>query len=346
MLLRKTAVALVVFSLVVLLALRSLNPDPNLIEFSGATMGTHYSIKLSADDSFHLKQYKSAVDDLLFRFERQMSTYQKHSELMQFNHYPVGKWFPATEGLIELIEESIQISQLTRGAFDVTVGPVVRLWGFGPDHTDNAVPSEAEINTRMSQIGFQYIDMDISNKALKKQKQLEVDLSAIAKGKAVDEVAHLLDSMNVTNYLVEIGGEVRTKGRRSTKRGWQIGIEAPLIGERAVQAVVSLQQDAMASSGDYRNFFEADGVRYSHTIDPRTGYPVRHNLAAVTVIRDSTSEADALATALMVLGPEEGYDLALRESIAAYFIIKVGSGFEMKMTPQFEPYLTQVPTTP
>ncbi len=344
MLLRKTAVAFVVFTIVVFLALRSLNPDPNLIEFSGATMGTHYSIKLSPNDSSELKYFKSAVDDLLFRFERQMSTYQQHSELMQFNRYPVGKWFPATKELVDLMQESLLISEITLGAFDITVGPLVRLWGFGADHKGNKVPSETEIDDLLNQIGYQYIEVDKINKALKKQKQLEVDLSAIAKGRAVDEVAHLLDSMDVANYMVEIGGEVRTKGRRSVERAWQIGIESPLIGERAVQAVVSLQQDAMASSGDYRNFFESGGVRYSHTIDPRTGYPVRHQLAAVTVIRDSTSEADALATAFMVLGPQEGYDLALKESIAAYFIIKEDSGFTTKMTPQFKPYLTQVAT--
>ena len=218
----------------------------------------------------------------------------------------------------------------------MTVGPLVNLWGFGPVPRGDTIPSDTEIREALQKVGYTKIHTQISPPAIKKDRpDIQIDLSAIAKGYAVDQVADYLDRSRVLDYLVEIGGELRAKGKNAEGTAWRVGIEKPVPNKRAVHQVLHLRDQAMATSGDYRNYFEKNGQRFSHTINPRTGRPITHNLASVTVINPSSMRADAMATALMVLGPEVGYELAERQKLAALFILRDSDGFQERATPKF-----------
>ncbi|MDH5499966.1 MAG: FAD:protein FMN transferase, partial [Gammaproteobacteria bacterium] len=227
-------------------------------------------------------------------------------------------------------------SEKTSGAFDITVGPLVNLWGFGPDGIVRSPPPDREIETAKTRVGYSHLQADCSKPAIRKDiPRLYLDLSAYAKGYAVDRISELLDKMEIADYLVEIGGEMKLRGFNAEKQKWAVAIEAPLQNERQVQRIFRITNQSVATSGDYRNFFESNGQIFSHTIDTRTGRPVRHGLASVTVVAETTAIADALATALLVLGPEDGMMLAQREGLAAYFLIRTSGGIEAKMSPAF-----------
>jgi thiamine biosynthesis lipoprotein len=221
----------------------------------------------------------------------------------------------------------------------VTVGPLVNLWGFGPGRGEDRVPSATEVEEARARVGYARLEVRDPPPAVRKAiPDLYVDLSAIAKGYGVDRVSEYLESQGVGRYLVEVGGEVRGRGRNARGTPWKVAVERPAEGERAAYAVVEVDGVGVATSGDYRNFFEKDGRRYSHTIDPATGRPVTHALASVTVVSDTCMTADALATGLNVLGPEAGYALAEREGIAALFIVREGQGFARRATAAFARY--------
>jgi len=236
-----------------------------------------------------------------------------------------------------VVQAALDVSRTTDGALDVTVGPLVNLWSFGPESREPAVPSPAAIAERLAAVGWSRLEVRLDPPALRKRSgELEVDLSAIAKGHGVDVLAGLLEARGCLDYLVEIGGEVRVRGHRADGAPWTIGIEAPDTGARRVAEVLTPGDAAVATSGDYRNFFEAGGKRYSHTIDPRTGRPIEHGPAAVTVVADTCTLADAMATALMVLGPEAGRALAVREGLATLFFVRRNGGLERLTTPAFD----------
>jgi thiamine biosynthesis lipoprotein len=235
--------------------------------------------------------------------------------------------------MLKVVEEAQRVARLSEGAFDITVGPLVDLWGFGPSGATEE-PSEERLAELVAIMGYEQITVDPVNGTLRKAvPECRIDLSAIAKGFAVDEVAAALDREGFSSYMVEIGGEVRTRGRKASGEEWLIGIERPDADGRAVYTAIQLTDLALATSGDYHNFIVRDGVRISHTIDPRTGRPIAHDLASASVIHSSCMTADALATALEVLGPEEGFALAQRQQIPALFLIRKGEMvFEEKST--------------
>lgn len=306
--------------------------------YSGLTEGTSFHIKVSKlPESVISEQLKHQIMELLDEINGQMSTYLEDSELSSFNQNTSTDWVPVSAPLFIVLKEAQRISQLTNGAFDVTVGPLVNLWGFGPDPTKFAAPDDALIQERLNKIGYNYLSIkEEESLAVKKtMPDLYVDLSAIAKGYTVDQVGLLLEKNGITDYMVEIGGEIRVRGKNASSEPWHIAIEQPTSNERVIEKVVGITDIAMATSGDYRNFFEANGVRFSHAIDPRTGRPITHKLASITILSKTTMEADALATAIMVLGPDEGYKFAERHNIAAFFIIKKDSGFDEKSTRAF-----------
>ncbi len=300
-------------------------------------MGTSFSIKISSfPDNIPQKQLKSQIDSVLNEINQKMSTYLDNSEVSQFNHSQSIEWQHSSEDLIRVLLEAKKVSDLTQGAFDVTVGPLVNLWGFGPDPRVFKSPEKNKIDQRLNQVGYKKLLID--KKLLKIKKiipDLYLDLSALAKGYAVDKVAELLEEHGFLNYLVEIGGELRLKGKNISDNPWQIGIEKPVVNGRLIQKVLPVTNISMATSGDYRNYFEDNGVRYSHTIDPRTGKPITHKLASVTIFTNTTMEADAIATAIMVLGPQEGFDFAEKYKIAAYFLIKTDDDFKEQSTSAF-----------
>jgi thiamine biosynthesis lipoprotein len=309
-----------------------------LTEFDGDTQGTTYHIKVvDLPSTLSPETARSAIEAELDDVTRHLSTYTPDSELSQFNRSRGTGWVPASAGLVQVLAEARTISELSHGAYDVTVGPLVDLWGFGPGDTGERIPSEAEIDAARARVGYTHLDTRPVPPAIRKDiPDLFVDVNSIAQGYTVDRVAERLDQLGIANYLVEIGGELRGKGLNQLGGHWRIGIERPTPGERAVYTIIRIADVGVSTSGDYRDYFERDGRRYSHTIDPHTGRPVSHRLASVTVVSETTMRADALSTALMVLGPDDGYRVAEQAGLAACFIINTDGGFTDRETTAFD----------
>jgi len=311
-----------------------------LSEFNGLTMGTSWRVKVvGLPDTISHSSISRSIDSTLTAISESMSTYDEKSELSRFNSSSGTDWFAVSEALVEVLGAANEISRLTGGAFDVTVGPLVNLWGFGPSGTVGKAPDENKIELARARTGYARMELRQAPAAIRKHEPgLYLDLSSIAKGYAVDRIAELLEQQGIEDYLVEVGGELRGKGHNERATGWRVGIERPTDTDRVVYAAIELDGSGMATSGDYRNYFEQDGQRYSHTINPVTGRPVTHRLASVTVVTSSAMRADALATALMVMGPQEGYALAELAGIAAFFIVKADKGFTDRSSSAFVQY--------
>lgn len=299
-----------------------------VLVLEGATMGTTYSVQIvDPPAGVDLDALQRAIDAELEAVNETMSTYRSDSELSRFNGAPADAWVPVSEALGEVVATAKTIGAASGGALDVTVGPLVNLWGFGPDLSTKDLPSEAAIAASLQRTGLEKLRVRLDPPALRKARaDLYVDLSAIAKGYGVDRLAALLAGAGIENLLVEIGGELYGRGVNGRGQPWRVAIERPEAQVRRVLKVVPLRDTGMATSGDYRNFFELNGVRYSHSIDPSTGWPVRHELASVTVLADSATAADGWATALLVLGAERGPALAESEGVAALFIERHADG--------------------
>ncbi|MEW6998156.1 FAD:protein FMN transferase [Colwelliaceae bacterium BS250] len=303
---------------------------------TGYTMGPIvYTVKLIADkQNAEQLQLAQKVDDLLVSINKQMSTYDANSELSKFNQYQGLESRTVSTELGQVLTESIRLAKQTNGALDVTVGPLVNLWSFGPENRTEKVPSEDLIARTKMHIGIEKISLK-DGKLAKNDSKVYVDLSAIAKGFAVDKVAELLEQHGFNDYLVDIGGEMRLHGVKANGSNWHIAVEKPIAGARAVQKLIIPGNNAVATSGDYRNYFEQDGIRYSHTINPESGWPINHKLVSVTVVHPSSMTADGLATAIEVMGPEQGFKFATEHNIAVYLISKTDDGFSEQATPEF-----------
>ncbi len=319
------------------------NEKSQLSVINGLTMGTSYSIKINKQLSdSDRKRLKQDIESILDGINRKMSTYLPDSELSEFNRSQSTSWHVLSGELYEVLEKARSISVITAGAFDITIGPVVNLWGFGPDETTGRIPSAEVLQATLNHTGYQYVRLQPASSAARKEyAEVYIDLSGIAKGYAADRIAQHLERNHIDDYMVEIGGEIKAKGRNGKGTSWRIGIEKPVTDQRNVQRIIQLNNSGMATSGGYRNYFELDGKRYSHTINPKTGKPVSHNLVSVTVLHDDAATADALATGILVMGMEGGYKLAERENIAAFFIIRSDDGFDEKYSTAFRPYLLE-----
>ncbi|NWA70360.1 FAD:protein FMN transferase [Serratia proteamaculans] len=316
---------------------------PEQVNLDGKTMGTSYSIRyVTGDDTPSATKMQAEIDKRLELVNDQMSTYRPGSELSRFNaSRAVDKPFPVSAATTEVVLEALRINRVTDGALDVTVGPLVNLWGFGPEGRPDKVPSTAELEQRRAWTGIDKLSVQ-GNALVKSIPELYVDLSSIAKGYGVDVIAQYLQSQQVKNYMVDIGGEVRTRGHNGEKKPWRIAIERPTAGmEQKAQLVIQPGEMSIATSGDYRNYFEQGGVRYSHTIDPVTGRPIHHHLVSVTVLSPTCMAADGLSTGLNVLGPERGMALANLMGIPVFMIVKTAKGFEERYSEAFKPYLNK-----
>ncbi|MCH2183448.1 MAG: FAD:protein FMN transferase [Mariniblastus sp.] len=339
----------------------SASANAQSFEITGRTMGPiEYRVVVSGESTEKLPQdtARQMINAELQQVNRLMSTYLADSDVSRFNRSDSTDWFTVDALTAQVVQRSIDISQVTRGAFDITVGPAVALWNFGAQQQATAqLPSEKELQQVRAVVGYGKLSVRQEPPALKKEKAgVQIDLSAIAKGFAVDQVAGALDRSGVTDYLVEVGGEVRTRGDNLQGGPWRIGIEKPTEAGRDVLAVAALENQSLATSGDYRNFQLIDGRRYSHTIDPRTCRPVEYGLASSSVVQDNRANdgcmtADALATALMVLGAgqQEGEDVRQRcldfcrdQNITGFFVRRDQSvseggsaGFSTFSTPGF-----------
>ena len=278
------------------------------------------------------------IDAALDVVDLSMSTYKTESEISRFNALSVNASQQISADFAHVLNVSESVWQQSNGAFDPTVGPLVDLWGFGPVPGDNVVPTDDQIDAALAAIGYQHVQL--ADGQLAKSSPVRLDLSAVAKGYAVDQVADLLEMLALPDYLVEVGGEMRLSGFNPKGQPWRIAVEQPTVIPQ-VQRIIELGDVAMATSGDYRNYFEVDGVRYAHTIDPRTGRPINHSLASVTVLAPTCAEADAWATALTVLGEEQGLAVAEQLNLPVYMLVKVEAGFKAVSSSAFAPYLTE-----
>lgn len=314
------------------------------MDFRGETMGTTYTVKLTTlPGGTSAAQLKRLVDEALMEVNRRMSTYDPNSELSRWN--AAGEdWFVVSEDTARVVAEALRISRLSEGALDVTVGPLVKLWRFGPGAlpAEATAPSPERLEAARALVGYQRVDVEINPPRVRRRiAGGSVDLSAIAKGFGVDRAAEVLEAAGVEDYMVEIGGEVRTRGCNPTGAPWTIAIETPRPDARAVFRVVRLRDASLATSGDYRNYREIEGRRFCHLIDPRTGKPIDHQLASVSVIHASCMTADAWATALSVLGPEQAMRKAEENALDVMLIVRVGDGFECRTTPGFAALLAE-----
>jgi len=326
--------------LLVLLLLTGCSRQAEPVRIAGGTMGTTWHVTyLPGEEAADPLEVHAAIQTELDAINQSMSTYLPDSEISQVNTAAVGQAVALSPPFAQVLGAALQVAEASGGAFDVTVGPLVNLWGFGPGDAVSAPPPAATIEQARQNVGAGKVEL--SGNALTKRAALVLDFSSLAKGYAVDRVADYLAAHGIDDFLVEVGGEMRLSGMSPRNTPWRIAIEEPRAAGRSVASAVSLSDTAVATSGDYRNFFEADGQRYSHTIDPRTGYPVTHDLVSVTVLHEQAMYADAWATALTVLGAVEGRAVALEHGLAVYFIQRKGDEFVHSHTPAFAPFLEQ-----
>jgi FAD:protein FMN transferase len=321
------------------------NPIDDEIALTGLTQGTSYSVRTYCPT--RQPDLHAAIDAELARIDAEMSTYNPDSTLSRFNSSAPGPWQPVSADMARVVAAAQQLAEQSDGAFDVTVGPLVNLWGFGPGGDISAAPSADAIRAAREQIGHGYLHVRMQPPALRKDRALYVDLGAIAQGYTVDAVAALLQARKCSSFMVEVGGEVRAGTAKPSGQGWRVGIEVPdptSLGR--IQRVLTLTNAAVSTSGDYRDFVDLDGKRYSHTLDPRSGAPVTHDLASVTVIHSSTMWADGFATLLDVLGPQNGLQFARDHHLAAQFTERTATGYVESTTPEFVNFANEASKSP
>ncbi|WP_144210492.1 FAD:protein FMN transferase [Shewanella donghaensis] len=322
-----------------LFLLTACGTEDEIVSLSGNTMGTTYHIKVVRNERLPTTDLLQAeIDFALELVNDQMSTYRPKSELSQFNMLTVNQSLTVSADTITVFKEGLRLYDTTNGALDITLGPLINLWGFGPDKRPTEIPTPeqiARVKDKADINGFNIKGLKLT----KTNPDIYVDLSSLAKGYGVDKIASLLNKYNVDGYLVEIGGEISVKGVKNDGSPWRIAVEKPSTEGAVIQQVVEPGNMALATSGDYRIYYEENGERFSHLIDPRTGYPIKHKLASVTVLHPSSMTADAYATAMMVLGTEESLALADREKLPVMLIEKDEDNYEVFYSEAFAPYI-------
>jgi thiamine biosynthesis lipoprotein len=308
----------------------------------GKTMGTFWRVSIAGVDAAKQSGLRTQIQAQLDGDDRLLSTYKADSALSRFNQSRSTEPYPVTEAMSDIVTESLRIGAKTSGAMDITVGPLVNLWGFGSDKQPVKTPTQAQIDAAKALTGLQHLT--VINKAGQQWLQkdlpgLYVDLSTIGEGFAADHLARLMEQNGISRYLVSVGGAVVTRGTNADGKAWRVAIQKPTDRENAVQAIVDLNGHGISTSGSYRNYYELEGKRLSHVIDPVTGAPIQHKLASATVIATTAMEADGWDTGLMVLGMEKAKEVAQKEGLAVYLIAKEGEGFTTWMSPQFKTFL-------
>ena len=317
--------------------------DPPAI-LTGQIMGTYYRVTIAENlPPPKLDHLATFVEGKLTRINHLMSTYRDDSEISRFNRFESSEWFDVSSETAFVVSKALEIYEASNGRFDITVSPLVELWGFGKDKERDKPPSHVEIKKALESIGSHHLHVRLEPPAIRKAiPTLEIDLSAIAKGFAVDLVSKELRAKGITSYLVDIGGEIRAGGAKAADRPWKVAIESPVSNGETVKTL-PLVGRSLATSGSYRNFFESHGNLYSHTIDPKTGYPVNHATVSVSVIAKDCLVADAWATAFMIFSAEESLDLADRLKIAVFLIQGDDTGLTELQSKQFARLTNNVP---
>jgi FAD:protein FMN transferase len=307
---------------------------------SGPTMGTTYTVKVTAPPaSVDGARLRKTIDDVLAQIDGSMSGYRADSEVARFNASASTQWYEVSAELATVVRGALDISEKSGGAFDITVAPLVAAWGFGPAGRPQALPSAEQIAQAGASVGYRKLHVRLDPPALRKDvAELSIDLNGIAPGFAVDRMADRLLALRVESFMIDIGGEIRARGRNGRGEPWHIAVEHPVDTRRTPYAGVWLDDASVSTSGEYRDYYERDGRRYSHTIDPRTAQPLDRAAGSVVVIAASTAMADGWATALNVLGPRDGLALAAKEHMPVLFIEREGDGWRSESTPEFERY--------
>ncbi|MGY4663086.1 thiamine biosynthesis lipoprotein [Pseudomonas chlororaphis] len=317
------------------MALAGCGRGDSLESFGGPTMGSTYSIKYVRRAGLAApSEVQAQVERILAQVDRQMSTYRSDSDIERFNDLPANSCQAMPAAVLRLIEIGQQLSRDSQGAFDLTVEPLLNLWGFGPQGRGEAVPSDTALAQVRQRVG--YTHLRIEGDQLCKDAAVEVDFNSIAAGHAVDRIAARLAEMGIDSYLVEATGELKAVGRKPDGSAWRIALEEPRDDRQLAERVIAVDGYGVSTSGDYRNYFQRDGQRYSHAFDARTGRPVEHGLASVTVIHPAAVMADGLSTLLLILGPERGWDYAEKHDIAAFFVIRADTGFVTRSNRAFD----------
>ncbi|MBP5943609.1 MULTISPECIES: FAD:protein FMN transferase [unclassified Pseudomonas] len=322
--------------LVVLVAVLSgCGNGDSLENFGGATMGSTYSIKyVRHAGQADATRLRSEVEGILGEIERQMSTYRSDSDIERFNALPANTCQRMPAPILELVRVGEQLSEQSEGSYDLTVEPLLNLWGFGPQGREEKVPGAAALAEVLRRVGHQHLRID--GEQLCKDAAVEVDFNSIAAGYAADTIATRLEAMGIDDYLVEATGELKAKGKKLDGSPWRIALEAPRDDQQVAERIINVDGYGVSTSGDYRNYFLQDGRRYSHTFDARSGAPVLHDLASVTVIHPSALMADGLSTLLLILGPERAWAYVEKHDIGAFFVIRADTGFVIRTSKAFD----------
>lgn len=307
---------------------------------TGRAMGTTWSVKfVQPDPALDPAEVARRVTLKLEGLEQQFSNYRADSDVTRFNRTRSIEWIAVTPEIAEVATDSLRLSESTAGAFDVTIEPLVRLWGFGADGRRSAPPSLVEISAAQQRVGWRQLQARREPPALRKARgDVAVDFSSMAKGWSADALSELLGSLRIKHHLVQVGGDVKARGTGgAATSGWVVGIERPTGGSSPLAAKIVLRDQALSTSGDARNFFAVAGKRFGHLIDPRSGRPVDGELASVSVIHPSCAQSSAWATALFVLGAGKGFQVAEAEKLAGLFLVRTGEDVALRKTAAFPP---------
>lgn len=306
---------------------------------SGRTMGSDWTVKLAGMRPASGSGLQAGVQAQFDAVDQLLSTYKPDSALSRFNANDSGEWQDIDPELAEVMAYGLGLAERSGGTYDLTVGPLVNLWGFGPEPARDQAPDAAAIDAALARVGWRKVEVDVVHHRARKQPGVRVDLSSLGKGRGVDRVAGYLDSRGVTDYLIDLSGKLRARGR-NVDRPWIVAVEQPDADDpagkpRVVPARVELRNASIATSGDYRRYFESGGQHYSHIIDPRTGYPVSHATLSATAIAGTCMEADALATMFMVMPPDAALQLAQSDRTPALLISREAQGFRLASSPDW-----------
>lgn len=313
-------------------------PEAEILQ--GYTMGTTWMVRYSLpEEESTAEGLRAGIEEALDLVDRQMSTYRDDSELSRFNNLQAGESIIVAEEFATVLAAALELAEMTDGHFDPTIGPLVNLWGFGPEGRREQPPSEEEIESARARVGWHRLQFDATSRELIQPGGAYLDFSAIAKGYAADLVAEVLEGRGIRNYLVDLGGDMRMRGHRPDGQRWRIAIERPDPSTREIFSIIQIGDKSLATSGSYRNFFEYGEIQFSHTIDPHTARPIPQELVSVSVVHDNCMMADGFATAITALGAERGLEFATEHGLAALLLVRENDSVIEHMTDAFVPYL-------
>jgi thiamine biosynthesis lipoprotein len=301
----------------------------------GETMGSAWTVKVVGELSRSPEDLRAGIQSRFEAVNLALSTWRQDSALSKFNASETGEWQEVDPELAAVMAYALSLAEASGGSYDVTVGPLVNLWGFGPDPATHRVPDAAALARAKARVGWRQVEVDVARHRARKPPGVYVDLSSLGKGRGVDRVAEYLDAQGVANYLIDLSGKLRARGRNARGSAWRVAVERPSADAATGEAdmdpvIVTLHDSSVATAGDYRRYFEAGGRHYSHIIDPRTGEPVSHHTVSATALASDCMQADALATMFMVMPPEEALTLAARRKLAALMIAREDLGFRQR----------------